>query len=140
MLTTFLRSACLAAVVNTAFMPLVLASDLTKGDLTIKLYPLPNQGSSPSDCFKPYQKAGTYHIAGGVSGVLYPTNCTGGSDASPTFKFVDVSGSENCVGRMVIGLPYEGAEHFYSEWIVDGAVRGYRCSTVGKTFTIRDMR
>lgn len=138
MITVFIRSVCLALAASVAVVPSSLAQEfaLNKDDLTVKFSLRALGGVPPKDC-QLYEKQGTYHVTGRESGVLYNTNCTQ-RKGEGTFKFVDVSGSERCLGRMKIG-GFISSEGPYTEWKVDGTVPGSRCSVVGQTFTFRGM-
>jgi hypothetical protein len=74
--------------------------------------------------------SGAYKTVSDIEGVLFPAN----SPQSETeidnarFNFVDTKGKERCYGLSTMS---SGA---VSTWEVKGAVPGYKCSTVGKTY------
>ncbi|MGG6267546.1 hypothetical protein ACQ4M5_24230 [Leptolyngbya sp. AN10] len=78
---------------------------------------------------------GRYTVRGGVTGLLYPANCTenlqGGDSAS--YEFVDVSGKERCIGRMEL---LDGGRATKTIWYIDRAVDGFPCSVAGQKFEI----
>jgi hypothetical protein len=75
---------------------------------------------------------GTYRVRNGVTGNLTALDCSGiGGDISD-HKFVDVSGKERCYGQM----RQVWSQKVLTIWKIEGAVSGYVCSQVGKTFTV----
>lgn len=82
------------------------------------------------------QKAhGRYVVRSGVSGLLYPANCSKnvqGGDGGD-YNFVDVSGSERCIGRMSL---FDGGRATKTVWHIDQAIEGDRCSAAGQKFEV----
>ena len=79
--------------------------------------------------------SGFYSMVNGPSGKLYP-NCAKnqvGTDIHE-HKFVDTSGFQRCLGRVIIGIG------IFSEWLIDGAVPGYTCSVSGQKFVVENMK
>ena len=53
-------------------------------------------------------------------------------------QFEDTTGTERCVGRMHLFIGDAGYQYgSKTTWQVDGAVRGYRCSTIGQSFELK---
>jgi hypothetical protein len=74
--------------------------------------------------------SGTYKTASDIEGVLFPAR-SARSEAeidNAHFNFVDTKGKERCYGLSTMS---SGA---VSTWEVKGAIPGYKCSTVGKTY------
>ena len=79
-------------------------------------------------------KIGTYQTDSSKGGLVN----TGREDPMGFYtRFADTSGQERCYGRMHIYIGDAGFRYgSQTTWQVDGAVRGYRCSTVGKKFEL----
>ncbi len=81
-----------------------------------------------------------YSVKGGVNGILYVKECSSNRIPNPlvetgNYRFIDTGGSkfERCYGLMTISTGAGGIE---SVWRVKGAVYGYSCSTIGRTYTV----
>jgi hypothetical protein len=74
--------------------------------------------------------SGTYKTVSDIEGVLFPAKSPRSETEIDTahFNFVDTKGKERCYGFTTMG---SGA---VSQWEVKGAVPGYKCSTVGKSY------
>jgi hypothetical protein len=74
--------------------------------------------------------SGTYQTASDIEGILFPARSARSETVIDTehFNFVDTKGKERCYGLSTMS---SGA---VSTWEVKGAVPGYKCSTVGKTY------
>jgi hypothetical protein len=79
-------------------------------------------------------KIGTYQTDSSRGGLVN----TGRDDPMGFYtRFADTSGQERCYGRMHIYIGDAGFRYgSQTTWQVDGVVRGYRCSTVGKKFEL----
>ncbi len=76
--------------------------------------------------------SGFYRVGNAVTGNLTPLDCSviGGDIAE--HKFIDMSGKERCYGQM----RQVWSRKIVTIWKIEGAVSGYPCTQVGKTFTI----
>jgi len=85
--------------------------------------------------------AATYQVRNGPGGLVY-LDCDrtyfGEGDNPTFFTFTDTSGSERCAGRVKEHWPSTAATPnvLVSEWTIDRAQSGYRCSTIGNTYIV----
>ncbi len=75
---------------------------------------------------------GSYQVKQGVAGILIPLDCREPGGDSSTSRFIDTSGDERCYGQMY----QDWTRGIITTWEVEGAVAGYRCSTIGQTYRI----
>ena len=143
MLVPIVRCSLIGAVL--AFAGLVVPAEANSftsisGELTIRPLNSHRNSSITADSCSSTEAVAAYEVRNGPGGLLY-TDCDRtpfGEDDGPDFyNFVDTSGPERCVGRM---KSYWGTAvntpDMVMEWTIDGAHRGYRCSTIGNTYSV----
>ena len=78
--------------------------------------------------------SGSYRFRNGTSGILTAVDCDNIGGDGAFSKFIDTTGKERCQGLMD---QYWGSKGTVTVWKATSAVKGYRCSKVGKTIEIR---
>jgi hypothetical protein len=76
--------------------------------------------------------SGFYRVRNGATGNLIALDCESVGGDIANHKFVDVSGKERCYGQM----RQIWSRKVFTVWKIEGAVSGYPCSQVGKTFEV----
>jgi len=81
------------------------------------------------------------YITNGFKGYITPVSTYAYEDTRVVNgRFGDSKGREGCRGSIVVKFSYDGAPRMDATWKVQGHYPGKRCNSIGKVFTVNDLR
>jgi len=81
------------------------------------------------------------YVSNGFKGYITPVS-TYSYESSRVVngRFGDSKGREGCRGSIVVKFSYDGAPRMDATWKVQAHYPGKRCNSIGKVFTVNDLR